>query len=551
MTLLEPVAPRRRPARIKGWVVLGLLVVGIAAAVSWRVFSGAYRVAILSPHDGTLVASSFRVDIALSGNRRPDHVEITLDGEIVGHTVVPEDRWAEPGSTILTDVTADVSRLPPGWYTMSVRVEGGPMSTVESSELRVRVADASPLEPATVAQVEAARLVFAELLPTAVIALDAARRLDGETWPQDGVWIAARDAVLAAPTPVEIQGALEMLFRALEQGDDPATVVAGDLLNLSIERRLVPFWATVNGTTYGDGRRESHVLTYALEAPVPLRVAGWTIEALAARRLDTLNIEELMLGHRTTGVARAVLLLDKIETRAHDLARCLAEPPRDCAARWASARIDYAVDEDVLQEVITAMRSEVRTATGTACDDPDAPACQEAVAALLRRAVAHHEVRHVVDHRRGLALARGVRAMLVELRGHYHLRDKRDLKSRLELEVMSYNTVSGANQETSAYLAELAEGEGLRFFHVLSLHSYACDGRYDGTDEAWAGRTILAGLGGLLGATDDSLINADPGDDGWSRSLAAIAALSPDDLGRRAAALYAAEFGAYDPAETP
>ncbi|GMV38593.1 MAG: hypothetical protein AMXMBFR64_03090 [Myxococcales bacterium] len=548
MSLLEPIARRPRPVQIKGWVVIGLLVLGIGGAVGWRLLGGSWRVAILSPRDGTLVASSFHVDVALSGTRRPASVEITMDGRVVGHAPVPADRWAEPGSAILTELVADVRQLPPGWYTMSVRLDGGPFSSVESTDVRVRVADASLLEPASAPEVEAVRAVFAGLLPKAIIALDQARRLDRTTWPQDGAWKAARDAVLAAPTPLEIREALGSLFTALEEDDDRAVVVAGDLLNLSLERRHVPYWATVNGSSYGDGRKETYVMTYALEEPVVLRVGGTPIEALAARRLDTLNVQELMLGHRTTGVARAVLLVDNIEDKARELSQCLGEPARDCSGRWASARIEYGADEDVLAGVVTAMQSELRAATGAACEDAGAPSCGTAMAALLRRAVAHHEVRHVVDHRRGIPLARGVRALLSDLRGQYHLRDKQDLKARLELERMSHNTVSGANHEASAYLAELAEGEGLRFFHALTLHAYACDRRYDGTNEAWAGRTIIAGLGAALGATDATLVTAAPDDDGWTGALAAIAALSADDLGRHAAALYAVEFGAYDAA---
>lgn len=547
MTLLEPVAPRRRPSRVRGVVLVLLLVIGVGAAISWRLLGGAYRIAVLSPDDGTLVASTFRVDVALSGTRRPDEIEITLDGRVVGRAKVPEDRWIEPGSAILTDVTADVSNVPPGWYTMSARVAGGPLSTVESGELRVRVADASALEPATPAQIEAVRTVFGTLLPKAVVTLDGARRLDRETWTQDGVWKTDRDAVLAAPVPPEIGGALKELFSALEAADDPALVVAGDLLNLSLERRAVPHWATVNGTTYGDGRRDNYVLTYALEEPIRLQGLGQVYEALSARRLDTLNIEELLLGHRTTGVARAVLLVDNIEEKAHDLVRCLREGTAKCALRWAGGRVDFAISEEAIEAAVGAMRRELAAFTGAACAAPEADACHAAVARLLLVAVAHHEVRHVIDHRRGLPLARGVGAMLADLRSHYHVRDKRDLKSRLDLEVASYNTVSGANQEASAYIAEVAEGAGLRHFNALQLVAFACDRRFDGTDEAWAGRSIVAGLAGLLGAGGSSLVTTDPSDPAWSEAVAAIAKLPSEELGRRAAELYAVEHGSYDP----
>lgn len=547
MTLLQPVAPRRKPSRVRGIVLLGLLVVGISAAISWRLLGGAYRIAILSPSDGTLVASTFRVDVALSGTRRPDEVEVTLDGRVVGRAKVPEERWVEPGSAILTDITANVADVTPGWYTMAVRVTGGPLSTVETGELRVRVADASPLPPATPAQIDAVRDVFATLLPKAVIVLDGARRIDMKSWPQDGAWKAARDAVLSAAVPNEVGAALKELFEALEANDDPSVVVAGDLLNLSLERRAVPYWATVNGTKYGDGRRESYVLTYALDAPVRLRTATATYEALSARRLDTLNIEELMLGHRTTGVARAVLLVDNIEQKARELVRCLGETAEQCAERWAAGRVDCALGADAITREVAAMRSELSAAAGAACTDPTTEPCHAAVAAMLLRAVARHEVRHVIDHRHGLAMARGVAAMLAELRSLYHLRDKRDLKSRLDLEIASYNTVSGGNQEASAYLAELAEGSGLRHYHALTLAAYACDGGFDGTNEAWAGRAIIAGLANLLGVGEASLVTTDPSDAAWSAAVAAIAGLSPDELGRRAAELYALEHGSYDP----
>src|SRR5690606_19356019 len=125
----------------------------------------------------------------------------------------------------------------------------------------------------------------------------------------------------------------------------------------------------------------------------------------------------------------------------------------------------------------------------------------------LVRSIGHHEVRHVRDHRRGLQLAATLARRLDRLvsaeAGDLELGR---LEARLDLERRAYRTIDGANAEFSAYLAQLAEGEGVRRFVLLQLLTFAAEPWFQGTDEHAAALAIFAALGrgvGLLGGDAD------------------------------------------------
>ena len=537
--------PTRSRARLTRILLLVAVCVAAAGAFAYRQLAGKYRVVVLAPGDGTLVTGQFRVDLALAGTRTPDAIEVLVDGEVVGRAAVSEDLWVSPGSALLSGIAADVRYVTPGRHTLTTRILGGPLSSVESQEVHVLVASSSPLDPLDDDQLAATRAVFSVALPKAVVALDEARRIDRRTWPQDAVYRKARLALLDARMPDDVRVALDVLFQDVERGADQESILAGDRLNLLFERHGIPLWVTVNASHTGNGGKETFVLSYALEKPLRLSVGTDEIEALVARRLDTLNIRELMLGHRSNGAARAVLLADQIDQKAADLTQCLAESTAECALRLRDLRGEYTVADEVLKRAIGAMRRELGAATSGACEAGVSEPCRAAVRDVLRGAVAHHEVRHVFDHRHGLPFAASMRTMLGSLRSKYLMRDSADLPSRLKLETASYNTIADPNAELSAYLAELAEGEGARLFHLLTLHVFLTDARYTGTNEAYAARAIFTGLGKAAEAYGDEMLDADPADPRWSEALDLLARLAPDEIARIASRLYEAEFGRY------
>ncbi len=534
-----------------GWalgLVLALLLVGGGVAGAWLYARSDYRVEIASPRAGALVTPQFRVDVLVAGQVPPAELVLMMDGQVVGAAEVTEADWRAPGSATVRGLSAKVPPGATGYKELTVHAVGLVPREAVSEPIEVWVQGDAEVPPAAREDVAAVRRVLARDLPKAAVALDSARRRSGDAWTLDEAYRAARERVFEAAIPTEVGARLRELFGALETEPAERVGLAADRVGAALAQAGLPLWLTLMETRYRDGSPpRSFLMSYELDAPMQFDLAGDTIPAHLARRIDDLNVRERLLGHRTTGIAQAVVLVDRVAATAGELGACLHAGARRCLDRDLIHYTELDVPDSVLEALLRGLRDEVDQAFPDLCGvDPDA--CTRAVHRLLVRSIGHHEVRHVRDHRRGLRLAQTLARRLDRLvQAEVGNLDLTRLEARLDLERRAYQTMRGANAEFSAYLAQLAEGDGLRRFVLLQLLSFAASPWFEGTDEHAAALALFASLGRGLG-----LLDADADDraarDHLNAVAGALAVLSAADLGRLAADAYARELGDYRPA---
>lgn len=496
-----------------------------------------YQVKILSPRESALVTRNFVVDVAIAGERAPETLEILVGETVVGTHQVDPTLWSDPGSALVTAIRAEAATLQPGWHEIRVRPEGGEPTPGQ----RVWIADDLGKTRASYEEIEALQAVLEDELPETIVAIGRARSRDPERWFLDERYRDARDATLSKAPKGEVRDLLAELFQVIETDPMEAVLLASDRINAALLRGGFPLWVTIFETRYRGRPPRTILLTYRLDRPLPFEAGGASYEALVATRLDTLNVRELMLGHRSTGVAQAVLLVDRIDQTSRELYTCLEATFADCVADWGDRYTYEHVPPERLEAIIEALRAELGELVGGSCGAD----CEHKVRRALLESVAYHEIRHVIDHREGVPFSKALLDKLDRAREDVVLADPNNLLGRVELEEAAYTTIRGANLEMSAYLAQLAEAPGLRRYLLLKLLVFATLDYHDGTDEAWAARAILARLGAAIGRTTPDDLHRGYDDPRWYAIAAPLFELDLQRLSTLAAQVYRDEFGGY------
>lgn len=337
------------------------------------------------------------------------------------------------------------------------------------------------------------------------------------------------------------------MFEAEELGEPLLALTAVDLVNVLFERLGLPFFVSADSLRSASGRERLYVFSYELERPIVLRYRGRDVPALLARRLDRLNVRRALLGHKSTGLARAILLVRQIDRLERELTTCLRNSA-ECRGIYSRRLSAGTLSSARLGTALEAIAAELRGLLPSGCERQDScPMLRN----LLRRMVAHHEVRHVIDHLHGPALSRSIKSILTARLTGYVLRDPSDLSARLRLGEIAYNSVAATNAELSAFLAELAEAEGGRRYTLFMLYLNLVDPGLGRSSYLWVARTILARLGARALGTKEDFLLASPRDVRWERALMRLVAVEPATLGRWAAELYRDEFGSFEPATLP
>lgn len=500
-----------------------------------------HRVRIVRPREDELVGDTFHVDLLLVGKERPTTVEVWFGTTRVSRTPVPPRWWKSPGNATLTNIEARVASPVDAWGQIYATVLNGERVLAVSAPVRVWVARTGITAPASAAAIGAIRRALRDKLVHAIIALDRVGR-DRPKWQTAARYSSARTALLQPLDPPAIREGVRLVFDAAETELARLPRLAGDFLNVRFERRRLPFFVNVLGSG-----RKTLVFAYELESPpLVFSLRGDVIRALKARRIDTLNRQYSLLGHQSTGLARAILLMKQIGRFRDELVECLRDPAV-CVARHVRRNQSAVELLPMLNEAYRLVAAELKETLDAACEKAF-QRCQERILAQLVLSVAHHEVRHVSDDRRGIPMAHALRTRLNHLLKGYQLRDETDLDARLQLENAAYNTVHLANLEMSAHLAELAAVPGLRRHALFRFFSFVTEGGVRASYQH-AGRVILCRLGVIIGAADQTLCVAPTSDRRWQQVTMALLKLDTARIGRLAERLYRDEFGRYDAAQ--
>ncbi|MCA9519530.1 MAG: hypothetical protein KC609_01090 [Myxococcales bacterium] len=501
-------------------------------------------VELLRPADRTLTAPEFQFDALIVARTKPTRFVLVAEGRRLAQGVITPDQWEAPGRALLYSVAARLIATSDGWHTMVLRVYGDDGLIASSTPTRVFTVLGAPVTPLPrEVQVDLRQALEHRLAPI-LVALDRARRIPGARWATAPTYRAALVTFLQTIPVEELRLALGAVFEAEELGQPVLALAALDLVNVLFDRLGLPFFVSADALRSASGRERFYVFSYALERPIVLRYQGRDVPALLARRIDKLNVRRALLGHKSTGIARAILLVRQIERLEGELATCIRSL-RECRRIYTRRLSAGTMASARLEAVLTSIGAELRGLLPAGCEQRER--CAE-LGSLLRLMVAHHEVRHVIDHRQGPPLARSLRRLLSARLQDVVVRDPADLSTRLRLGRMAYNTVAATNAELSAFLAELAEAQGGRRYTLFMLYLNLADPALGRSSYLWVARTILAKLGArALGTTDDWLL-ASLRDRRWERSLMRLIEIPPATIGLWAAELYRAEFGEYHPA---
>lgn len=114
-----------------------------------------------------------------------------------------------------------------------------------------------------------------------------------------------------------LQARLARLFELARDlpANNAATIAAASAVNLELQTRPkpLPYYLDLDIWTYPDERIQLMLLSYGVDAVVLWDVGGSRYSALEVRRLDKLNVVEHNLGYVREGVHHAIILASKIE----------------------------------------------------------------------------------------------------------------------------------------------------------------------------------------------------------------------------------------------
>ncbi len=452
---------------------------------------------------------------------------------------------------------------------------------------------------------EAAETAFADAITDWVVGLDryARRRAERDDVATARAELAAFEARVLAPEVRAFFGpdASEALGDLIEaartlavsqrfERDDEAFGAAILAANHAFARSARAYFFDGHGARYPDGRVETRVFLFRVAARRRWvdDAAGVSVDAVHLRRLDRVNLVQLLIGYTSRRMDVAVVLLDKVEeilvqsllpslpTGAErpvrfgddvgdgataDFAKLGGAAIRDVVSRAfpdAFARL-AAVGRALAARNAAFAEVELRPPTGlripatsrahvdaaltasgrTRVADAEAqlalPDIEAAALALLARSslgVEHHEVQHRLDYALGDAFAPPAELLaLVGVSSDAVTHDERDpgMHSAYEL---------------SAYTAELARDPAWALVNLQSLIEQSLDGD---SDEFRASQLLLGGLQEVLAVEPRvplvGLLPGEPTRVALTRALLAIAPRGADAIANGARALFERWFG--------
>jgi hypothetical protein len=157
-------------------------------------------------------------------------------------------------------------------------------------------------------------------------------------------------------------------------------------------------------------------------------------------------------------------------------------------------------------------------------------------------------MRHLLNNRYGIGLSKCFTSKFKRISSGYRVPDRKNLSTQLYVEESVYKLVRGANDEQSAYLAQLAEASGLCRYVLCNLFTLAVSPELVDTRESWAAKAVLSKFGESNGWNDVNLADAAYNDPAWTALIVKLVALQPEKIAKQSADIYRSEFGDYTPA---
>lgn len=514
----------------------------------FRAISPSYKIKIVFPPDSILVSRRVPLSVVVCGTKPPDILKLFMGGRCIAENKFPADRWHDPGRAVVSPVEVILPPAASGWYDIVASVNYCRMFSAASEPIRilVRSLDSTTVQPGDSA-VGKMRGVLLRIIPQTIIDLDRARRTADTQWQLDPDYLKSRHTLEQADFDSSVKQALLNFFSSIESNDSTKAIpLVGDLINFELMRKGFPYWLSVFQTRYAQSAPSTSLLSYSIIRKLPFVFNNDTISALLLERLDNLNTLELMYGHNSPSMSTAILLEDQIISDAYDLAKCF----QDKSAMYTSSvfsNMGQILNNDkrnyIWDRILLEIKSDLKLSTSNHRDS-----IAKAVAHIFYISIAQHEIRHLLNNRYGIGLSKYFTSKFTRIASGYRVPDRRNLTARLYVEESVYKLVRGANDEQSAYLAELAEASGLCRYVLCNLFTLAVSPDLVDTRESWAAKAVLSKFGESNGWNDLASADAAYNDPVWTALIVKLVALQPDKIAKQSADIYRSEFGDYTPA---
>lgn len=368
---------------------------------------------------------------------------------------------------------------------------------IESIEVPIEVVLPKTINPQyTPEQISEIESFLVNEMTQFVIELSTTRELANSLWYQDSSYTQAKAEIMKTSAPKDWLKQFEYYAQGFESNlsiDQLARRT--DSLNLWLNERSLPYRVTLFESRYPDRPPKSIILSYEIIKTLPYKYEDEILTTYTYNRMDHLNQSELLLGHVSPGISKAIILNYKIADLTTLMSTCLSYHESQCAKIFQSSdNYNFPSDRGQTSELASLV-----VADWDAKYPSKLPITVKAANVMEEaqvKAVGFHEARHLLHRRKGLKLSKEIKKLLRRKNKKQNIQVStiKDLQNKINIMGSQYAYASRHNSELAAYLGALAESPQETYFQIFDFYHTAISSIYNNSTEQIVSRIILSEL---------------------------------------------------------